>query len=119
MGIDWLIVAVIPEADFMEDIYATTRTTVVLCVVALLVAVIIGIFTTRWIAKPIQRLNTSAKHIANGEWDKTVEELGRSDEIGELAKSFNSMAVELQKSFAEMQDLNAALSASERQLHQF
>ncbi|URD53208.1 ATP-binding protein [Chroococcidiopsis sp. CCNUC1] len=118
-GIDWLIVAVIPEADFMEDIYATTRTTIVLCVVALLVAVIIGIFTTRWIAKPIQRLNTSAKHIANGEWDKTVEELGRSDEIGELAKSFNSMAVELQKSFAEMQELNVALSASERQLHQF
>ncbi|NHC34563.1 ATP-binding protein [Scytonema millei] len=118
-GIDWLIVAVIPEVDFMEDIYATTRTTVLLCVLALLVAVIIGIFTTRWIAKPIQRLNASAKHIANGEWDKTVEELGRSDEIGELAKSFNSMAVELQKSFAEMQDLNAALSASERQLHQF
>ncbi|MGL5925243.1 ATP-binding protein [Chroococcidiopsis sp.] len=118
-GIDWLIVAVIPEADFMEDIYATTRTTVLLCVMALLVAVIIGIFTTRWIAKPIQRLNASAKHIANGEWDKTVEELGRSDEIGELAKSFNSMAVKLQKSFAEMQDLNAALSASERQLYQF
>lgn len=117
-GIDWLIVVVVPETDFMEQINANTRSTIVLCIAALLIASVVGIAIARWITKPIQRLNTSAKHIAKGEWNTTVE-VNRADEVGELAKSFNSMAVQLQESFTEMKALNVALSQSERQLHQF
>jgi hypothetical protein len=30
-GLDWLIVIVVPEADFMEQITANTHLTIVLC----------------------------------------------------------------------------------------
>ena len=101
-GLDWLIVVVVPEADFTEQIYANTRTTIWLCLAALAVAVVIGIQTSRWVTNPILRLNTAAKNIAKGEWDTTVES-ERSDELGELAKSFNSMAQQLQQSFETLE----------------
>ncbi|MBE9183533.1 response regulator [Microcoleus sp. LEGE 07076] len=101
-GLDWLIVVVVPEADFTAEINTNTRTTIWLCFAALAVAVVIGIQTSKWVTNPILRLNTAAKNIAKGEWDKTVESQ-RSDELGELAKSFNSMAQQLQQSFETLE----------------
>ncbi|MHC5599685.1 MAG: ATP-binding protein [Nostoc sp.] len=125
LGLDWLIVAVIPEGEFMQQINANTRITILLCIVAFLVATRIGILTARWVIRPILQLNTSAKKIAQGEWEQTPE-IQRSDELGELAKSFETMAKQLQASFsalsaknAEMQVLNEALSQSQSQLTQF
>ncbi|MEH2180180.1 ATP-binding protein [Nostoc sp.] len=125
LGLDWLIVAVIPEGEFMEQINANTRITILLCMVAFLVATRIGILTARWIIKPILQLNRSAKKIAQGEWEETPD-IQRSDEMGELAKSFETMAKQLQASFsaleaknAQMQVLNEALSHNHSQLTQF
>ncbi|MEG4454063.1 ATP-binding protein [Microcoleus sp. N9_A1] len=101
-GLDWLIVVVVPEADFTKEIDANTRTAVLLCFAALGVAVAIGILTSRWVTNPILSLNTAAKNIAKGEWDTTVQS-ERSDELGELAKSFNSMAQQLQQSFETLE----------------
>ncbi|MEG4968382.1 ATP-binding protein [Microcoleus sp. B6-A1] len=101
-GLDWLIVVVVPEADFTKEIDANTRTAVLLCFAALGVAVGIGILTSQWVTNPILSLNTAAKNIAKGEWDKTVES-ERADELGELAKSFNSMAQQLQQSFETLE----------------
>jgi len=117
-GLDWLIVVVVPEADFMEQINAHNRTTILLCLAALILAIVIGTVTARWIAQPILRLNLAAKNIAKGEWNQTVD-IERSDELGELGKSFNSMAAQLQVSFDQMKALNEALSESERRLAQF
>ncbi|MEG4342505.1 ATP-binding protein [Microcoleus sp. A003_D6] len=101
-GLDWLIVVVVPEADFTEEIDANTRTTIWLCFAALVVAVSIGIQTSRWVTNPILRLNIAAKNIAKGEWDTTIES-ERSDELGELTKAFNSMAQQLQQSFETLE----------------
>ncbi|WP_138502870.1 ATP-binding protein [Nostoc sp. PA-18-2419] len=125
LGLDWLIVVVIPQGEFMEQININTHTTIILCIIAFLVATEIGILTARWVIKPILELNTSAKKIAEGEWEQTPE-INRSDELGELAKSFETMAKQLKASFnvleaknAEMQVLNQALSESQSRLTQF
>ena len=132
-GLDWLIVVVVPESDFMAQISANTRTTILLCFTALILATILGIYTSRWIVRPILRLNASAKALALGEWEQLVETsskssgtMERSDELGELAKSFHSMARQLRESFAalegknaEMKALNEALTHSESRLTQF
>ncbi|MFB2937664.1 ATP-binding protein [Aerosakkonemataceae cyanobacterium BLCC-F154] len=101
-GLDWLIVVVVPEADFMKQIDANNRMTILLCLVALALAIITSILTARWVTQPILRLNTAAKDIAKGDWEKTIE-TERSDELGELAKSFNSMAEQLKESFTNLE----------------
>jgi adenylate cyclase len=123
-GLDWLIVTVIPEADFMQEINANNRTTFLLCIAALSGAILVGMVTSRWIVEPILRLNIAAKEIAKGHWDNTVE-IKRKDEVGQLAISFNIMADQLHKLFsileeqnAQMKRLNEALSASEIRLKQ-
>ncbi len=110
-GLDWLIVVVVPEADFMEQINANTRTTFLLSVAALIGATILGILTAKWVVRPILKLNAAAKALARNEWDTKLT-LNREDELGELAASFNSMAEQLQQSFT-------SISESENRVKQF
>ncbi|HEY9829115.1 MAG TPA: ATP-binding protein, partial [Stenomitos sp.] len=79
----------------------------------------------RWVTRPILRLNAAAKALAQGEWEQLVE-LERSDELGELAKSFGTMSGQLKQLFttlevnnSEMKALNEALHQSESRLTQF
>ncbi len=114
-GLDWLSVVVVPEADFMDQIYANTRSTTGLCIAALLGAIIIGIATARWVTRPILKINQAATAISSGDFEQTVT-LQRSDELGELAQAFNNMVRDLRNSFAEQQVLVSELSASEKKL---
>ncbi|RKZ49634.1 MAG: hybrid sensor histidine kinase/response regulator [Candidatus Parabeggiatoa sp. nov. 3] len=102
-GLDWLIVVVVPETDFMARINANTRATILLCLVALMVAILIGIVIARWIVQPLQDLNTTAKALAIGEW-RQLNEMEREDEIGQLAHVFNRMSQELQVSFNDLEE---------------
>lgn len=101
-GIDWLSVIVVPESDFMGEIDANTRTTILLCLGALGLATILGIYTSRWIASPILKLQKASEAIASGALDQTVEVKG-IDELQALAGSFNQMAGQLRSSFTELE----------------
>jgi len=120
-GLDWLIVVVIPESDFMAEIYANTRITIFLCLLALLVATILGVFTARWITQPILKLNQAAKNLREGQWEQEAEvHSSRQDELGELAQSFSTMATQLQAAFKTLEqrvsERTVELTESNRQL---
>ncbi len=95
LGLDWLIVVVVPETDFTEAITAQNRTTIGLSVLAVVIATGLGILTARWITRPILTLNASARGIARGEWNP-VDTNHNTYELSELSQSFNRMATELQ-----------------------
>jgi signal transduction histidine kinase/DNA-binding NarL/FixJ family response regulator len=101
-GLDWLVVVVVPESDFMAKINANTRTTILLCVVALAIAILIGLITSRWLSKPIQRLSLAAAAIAGGNLEARVNIRG-VNELETLSNSFNQMATELQSSFENLE----------------
>lgn len=106
--LDWLIVVVVPEADFMERINANTRTTLLLCFAALAIASWIGILTSRWISQPILQLSHAAAALSKGEWSQIVVN-PPANEVGVLAQAFNQMALQLQRSFAALEKANAEL----------
>ncbi len=101
-GLDWLLVIVVPEADFMEPIAANRRRTILLCLAAFALATALGLWTSRWIARPILRLNEASRAIAAGRLEARVEESG-ARELGDLARSFNVMAGQLAGSFGELE----------------
>jgi signal transduction histidine kinase/ActR/RegA family two-component response regulator len=117
-GLDWLIVVVVPESDFMEQIDANSRTTALLCLAALGMATVLGIITSRWITKPILQLKDAAKALSEGQFDQTVK-LDRSDELGILAKAFNSMAAQLQASFSTLEAKNDELQRLDKLKDEF
>ncbi len=107
-GLDWLIVVVVPEADFMDRINANTHTTILLCWAAFGVAIVLSIFTARWITKPILQLSHASRAIAQGNFNQTVRVQGAT-EINVLSESFNQMVQQLQESFAQLEKTNDAL----------
>lgn len=82
------MIVVVPESDFMAQINANTRTTILLCLGALTLATWLGIYTSRWIAQPILRLNEASSAIASGNLDQTVEVKGVK-ELNILAQSLS------------------------------
>jgi signal transduction histidine kinase/CheY-like chemotaxis protein len=107
-GLDWLVVMIVPESDFMAQIQANSRTTLLLCIAALMVAVWLGLRTSEWIAQPILRLRKASQDIAAGDLEQIVETKG-INELGHLAQSFNQMAEQLRQSFEALAQTNQAL----------
>lgn len=108
-GLDWLILVVVPEDDFLGQIHANTRMTVALCVLAFLVAIASGVATARWITKPIMELSFASRAIAAGRLEQKINVQPLLPwcpgiaEIRILAQSFNRMAVQLRNSFRDLE----------------
>ena len=109
-GLDWLVVVTIPESDFTTQINLNTRTTMLLCLGALLLSIVSGIFTSRWISKPILALNLASKAVANGDLDQQVNP-SRIREFNAVGQSFNHMAIQLKDSFADLERSHSELEA--------
>jgi signal transduction histidine kinase len=107
-GLDWLVVVVMPESDFMSEIDGNTRSTIALCFLAFGIAALLGILTSRWLIQPILSLNQAAENIAAGHLEQT---LGPSSirEFNCLRESFNHMAQQLRHSFLMLSTNNEEL----------
>ncbi len=108
-GLNWAIVVVIPESEFMADMQANKVWTILLYGITLLVATGISIITTRWITKPILRISRA---IASGDWQEPLAENSMISEISTLAMSFNQMTKQVQQSFDRVE---VALKESQEQ----
>ncbi|WP_225885411.1 hybrid sensor histidine kinase/response regulator [Leptolyngbya sp. KIOST-1] len=109
-GLDWLIVIVVPRSNFMEQINANTRTTVLLCLLALISAIFLGLITSRWMSQYIHRLVKVTQEIADGNLEQTVDSQP-IQELDDLAQTVNQMALELKESFFELEDRVAQRTA--------
>ncbi|MBE9042479.1 response regulator, partial [Oscillatoriales cyanobacterium LEGE 11467] len=113
-GLNWSIVVVIPEADFMAQIHTNTRTTILLCAIALGLATALGWVTARWIGRPVLRLSQAAQEISGGDLSHTVTVKG-ADELEVLAEAFNNMVGKLQASFHQKEEYSRLLEVKVNQ----
>jgi len=109
-GLDWLMIVAVSEQDFRDRIDINTRNTIMLCALALIFASLTGFYTSKWIAKPVQKL-IDASHLlatlsasadlASGQPYHPIE-TANVRELSILADSFNQMAHQLQISFTAL-----------------
>ncbi|WP_332961305.1 PP2C family protein-serine/threonine phosphatase, partial [Microcoleus sp. AR_TQ3_B6] len=102
-GLNWLIVTVVPESDFMGQINANTRSTIGLSLVALMMALVIGVLTAGWITRPIERITQASEDMADGNLKQYVKHT-RLVELDKLGNSFNRMADQLKELFETLED---------------
>ena len=63
---------------------------------SVLAALLVSLFLSRRIVAPVRTLTEASQHIADGHYEKRVDVNG-SDEIAQLATSFNQMATQLEQ----------------------
>ncbi len=97
-GIDWLVVVVIPESDFMEQIHKNNFFTLILIFIILSISIVVGIIATNLVIKPLNRMNSSAADLAQGNWGEELIESSIA-EVNDLAVSFNLMGKQFGESF--------------------
>jgi phosphoserine phosphatase RsbU/P len=116
LGLNWLVVMVIPESDFMGQIQANTQRTAFLSVLALLLAAGFGILTARWIAKPVLRLSQASQVFAQAAQQRFIgDTLNQTvvqssiQELETLSQSFYQMGTQLHQSFVALEAANQEL----------
>ncbi|NMG58558.1 hybrid sensor histidine kinase/response regulator [Geitlerinema sp. P-1104] len=109
-GVRWRSVVIIPESNFMAEIEANQRLTLILCAIALMIAAGLGWLTARWLTRPLLELSEISQDIARGKRDRPIPE-GGIREISQLSDSFRDMAQQLQTSFDVLEDKVAERTA--------
>ena len=102
IGLEWFIIVVIPEADFMDQVHTSSRITALLCLVALCIAIALGLHTANNLVTPIRKTALAADSLSQGNWDLRLADTGPM-ELRILSQAFNRMAVQLQESFAQLE----------------
>ena len=105
-GLDWSIVTVIPESDFMSYIRRNTYTTLGLSSLALISAILLGAIANQLIIKSVNNVANVAKAISRGQ-ELTVEEQPKIKELVEIGESIDAMASQLQNSVQSLENLES------------
>ena len=104
--LDWLIVTVIPESDFMEHIHRNTYTTLLLSLLVLISAVVLGAIANQWIIHSVTYISDVAKAISHGQI-LTIDRQPKIKELAIVTQSINTMALKLQTSAQNIENLES------------
>ena len=97
----WTVFYMVPEQTLTAPIERLTRRRIVFTGVAALAAVLAGLLFATVFLRPLATLERAAERLARGDAATRVP-VGRGDELGRLAASFNSMATRLESRDAEL-----------------
>jgi putative nucleotidyltransferase with HDIG domain len=95
-SLDWAIIAQKEQREAYAGVFEMQFRAELLALLAVLAAVIIGVFAARGITSPLQVLTASSRAIARGDFSQRVKLKSRT-EIGELAQTFNRMSEDLEQ----------------------
>ena len=108
----WGIIVKQDEAEVLAPIYAQMKQRIFLVLAALLVMIIVVVIMSRRFSAPIETLAATARALEHGDL-AARSGLNRHDEIGMLARTFDSMAQRMQE---WQESLSRELTAKTRQL---
>jgi len=85
------------------------RTSVLISGAIFLIGLFIGLWTSRNLSAPVMALHNASRRIAGGDLTPVIKKFS-NDEIGDLAKAFNTMVRQLSSSREELHAANRELS---------
>ena len=108
-GPDWFLVTVYPRAELMRTALDEITPLLILGGVALLTELFLLYQILRHhLQRPLSQLSAATEALSQGDFEVTLDS-DRTDELGQLARSFSRMAEQLQASFCELSHSNDRL----------
>jgi len=99
---------IIASGTYMQDFNKEAHSLLFVIGITLLGAVIIGtavvIMISRHLAVPVQKLSKRVREVAKGNLTVEIEDLQRSDEIGQLNEGFNEMVDQLKTLITDVEE---------------
>ena len=87
----WVLGAVFPKSELLEEVSVLHRTTVMLAAVGVLLLALVGMFVSRSISMPLRRMAQASARVAQGDLNVDLSEIKTTDEVGQLAHAFRRM----------------------------
>jgi signal transduction histidine kinase len=104
----WGMVTEMDRSEVFESIVALRNKMIIITIVAILITFVVAYFLSKFISRPIDQLTAYVDEISRGNLKNRT--LIKSDnEIGNLAKSFNVMASQLEDNIKELNKSNDSL----------
>ena len=108
-GPNWYFVTVYPKSLLSNFAWSSIQFVLFSGLAALIVELfLLASVLRKQIAVPLEQLIAATKHLGVGHFDVKLDK-NRSDELGELAKSFTNMAIQLNMSFEQLEKANVEL----------
>lgn len=107
-GLDWAIMSEIDEDEALAAVVDLKRRFVAVAAIIVTVLIFASFFFSRSLTVPLQKLAGEAKKLSEGDL-KTPVAIRSGDEIGDLARSFESMRQALSKVVSDLEEERAQL----------
>jgi PAS domain S-box-containing protein len=95
LGLHWSLISVLPEQSFIAAIDSEFRQSFYVSLMGVVLAILMGIVSARWLVSPIRTLVESVRRIGQGDLQTRVH-IRHSPEYVELSNAVNDMASGLQ-----------------------
>ncbi|MBC8484431.1 MAG: HAMP domain-containing protein [Bacteroidetes bacterium] len=114
-SVGWSLAAVLPEKEALGEVIEIEKeidnnmdtqinSIIVVTIVMTIIVIICGIVFGGTLTKPIIKLTDTAKAMSEGNLDVKTDVVYSGDEIGDLAKSFDTMNLSLRKSYETLEE---------------
>lgn len=94
---------------------ASILTMIILVALGVIVSLVLGVFISNIIKKPINKLVTASREIANGNLDVDID-IHTKDELGKLAQAFNAMANNVNEVMTNINSASEQVASGSRQV---
>ncbi|MBA2116757.1 SpoIIE family protein phosphatase [Bremerella alba] len=108
VGLDWKLLTIVPEKDFVGDIEAEFARSWITSLVAVIFAVGLGFLAARWLVAPLASIGDSVRRIGQGDLETRLE-IQHAPEYTHLATEINKMAEGLQDRLRMQKSLSLAM----------
>ncbi|XVU23899.1 methyl-accepting chemotaxis protein [Actinoplanes sp. CA-054009] len=115
----WTLVVSVPTGTILATANKTREISLILTLIAVLIAGVAALYLARTIVRPIERLRDRMAEIADGDGDLTQRvTIARDDEAGQLAGAFNRFVEKVAVTIRGIADSTGRLTGAAQELNQ-
>lgn len=95
-----------PLAGLKQYVHSILGIALIGALIGIVLATVLSMLVSRKLIRPLVKMEETARHIAEGEFGRQIE-VASEDEVGRLARSFNSMSTQLKEKIEAIERLDS------------